>query len=154
MGQALTVTLPEFYSKLTLANIEGMKAELEIVDPPEYEHIINLSGNEITTEKDIKIHNIMLDDEKDVSYEDFKKVMDHVVVLLKQIAEKDEWVLVNCMAGSNRSVSAVICYALSKGWKLKDAIDYVEKRKSETGHRYWNTLGNLIFQEHLETFAS
>jgi protein-tyrosine phosphatase len=152
MGVAHSITLPEIYSKLTLGNIEAARAEIELAkeEDPEYQHIINLSGMELTSEK-ITVHDLPIDDKESLTFGVFSTTMLKAIEILSEAEKNDEWVLVNCMAGCNRSVSAIVCYAvLRKGWKLDDAIEYIKFRKRYIGKESWNTLGNVMFHKHLK----
>lgn len=153
MGTPLSVTLPDFYKNLTLGNIEGVRGEIEIAeeaDELDYHHIINLSGRDVISER-IRVHDLQIDDKESLTFDVFNKTMLKAVEILENAEKTGEGVFVNCLAGCNRSVSAVVCYAvLRKGWKLKDAIEYVNFRKRYIGKPDWDTLGNKTFYRHLQ----
>ena len=89
------------------------------------------------------------------------------VQIIKEAKTKNESVLVNCLAGVNRSCSAIVAYAmLETKYGIKSSTAYIEKMKAAKHDEYiirsmgtaeqgmWDTMTNTSFIRHLMIMIS
>lgn len=127
------------------------------VDPNEEERlsmqvIINLSGTKYKY-RDVTSYFVEFSDDRVMPYKQFKTVVDAVSELLHRHLPKSK-VLIHCGAGTNRSVAAVLGYALKhKNIGLQDGINMIEGYKKEKyPDRIWDTLTNPTFRAFLRQY--
>jgi protein-tyrosine phosphatase len=146
-----SVALPKIYRFLVLANYDYVNRQ------PTYEnfnYIVNLSHHKMrrnTRLEDGQVHNLHMSDDAKQPYHFFKQRMIEVANLIEEAEAGGKNIVVNCLAGCNRSVAAIVAYAVvKKGWKIHHATEYIEQEKVKTyGGRCWDTLTNGKFRQQL-----
>lgn len=161
----LFIHLPHIYEKLTLGNYDYAST---VCYGGIYDHIINLSCRLFPEGHSRKItHNILLHDNKTQHYDNFKKAIMWCVQIIRRAKEKRESVLVNCLAGVNRSCSAIVAFdILENGRSIEESIEYICRVKQEHHDDYieacmgtietgiWDTMNNESFVNHLYLLKS
>lgn len=143
------VSLPAISEYLYLANIVFARESPDILQNMGIAHIINVSNHDVHT--CIPITNITFIDLPDTNYSYLISIVNKIVQKIKWCIDNKYRVLINCTAGSNRSVTAIISYALQYCTPKETAhywIHYIKQRKLQQGYSDWNTLVN----KHLVNF--
>lgn len=139
------VKLPQIYKNLILSDFE-----FSLKNISSKTIIINLCEVELEHPNNNFIYNFKLEDSHNQSYSYFKYIMDQCVHIIK-IAENNNYsVIVNCAAGINRSCSAIVAYAISKGLHIDDTINYIISQKQNKYKNQWHTLTNTQFVQYLK----
>lgn len=141
--------LPQIYKNLILGNFNFSSRNVS-----NNTMIINLCEVKLENPNNKFIYNFRLDDSYNQPYSYFKNIMDQCVKLIK-IAENNNYpVIVNCAAGINRSCSAIVAYAISKGWTVDTTIKYIVSQKQNKYGKLWPTLTNKQFIQYLKKMKS
>lgn len=132
--------LPKIYNYLTLSNFNFSHRNIDknVV-------IINLSGIPLKSNNNKFIYNFLLEDSDYVSYLYFREIMLKCCSILKMAEQKKYRVIVNCMAGVNRSVSVIVAYSITKGYNIDNVIQYIKNEKKNKYNNQWPTLTNKTF---------
>lgn len=116
--------------------------------------IINVSGEKLPKIQGVKIYNFSVHDDHSVVIE--PQTIETIMSIIENAEKEKVGVLINCMAGTNRSPFFAICYALRKypsedrlvkrvNWWIK----YIEYCKMKDGYKVWDTLTNRGFVNRL-----
>jgi hypothetical protein len=136
----MIVGLPMIYEHLYISNLDYVLSN-DIRDTG-INYIINLSNHIISS--DIEQVFISFSDDHNISHKHFSFVIDKVVRHIQYAVDNHKHILVHCNAGVNRSVSAIIAYALVTHQESVDRwVQYIESRKCNAGYPYWDTLTNI-----------
>jgi protein-tyrosine phosphatase len=89
----------------------------------------------------------MADDRGLYTYREFLQIVHRISVSLAKHLRKGP-LLIHCEAGTNRSVCAILAYAMRKShMDLNTAVQYIEQAKNEAfPNRIWDTLTNKTFR--------
>lgn len=133
---ANVVHLPHIHSNLYLCNLAFVK-EKKAIGASQY------------------VDCRLFADDSTMLYESFNK---HVDFLANQIHENlcKGKCIVYCHKGVNRSVSAIIAYAMSvkKYDNVASVIQYIRETKAAEISSYWPTLTNVVFAAYLDVRES
>lgn len=144
------IHLPEIYKKLYLSNYGFVDAGDHLKDEYAFEYVVNMSGDYVQNSKRCMVINVNINDNKNISYHYFKKEILNIVRLIKEASEDRHAILVCCKAGTNRSVSAILAYAmLEKNMSYYDAIRYIVNKKKKS-YCYWDSMTNMKFYHYLQ----
>lgn len=155
------INLFDIYEHLYLSNIKfAILYDNQIYHNNIYNFdiIINLSGEQLPKRKNVKTYNFDIDDKPDFNI--CQKIIDSIIEIINNAENDNLSVLLNCKAGTNRSVFMAITYAK---WKYNEIfktnrenaqywINYIEKQKLNYGYSNWDTLTNLTFLRRLLYF--
>ena len=154
------INLFDIYEHLYLSNINFA----QLYDKPilnniyKFDIIINLSGEKLPKRDNVRTYNY---DFNDIPTFNISQETIYSIIEIINNAENDDLrVLINCKAGTNRSVFMAVTYAK---WKYSDIfknnkenaqywINYIEKQKLRHGYQNWGTLTNLTFMHRLLYF--
>lgn len=144
------VNLHDIYPKLYLSNYEYANS----LRNGEYDIIINMASKKIDKRAvKNKLHYISMKEDKSLTYEEFSRKVDIVCNIICEAEQDGKSVLIHCIAGSNRSVGAVIAYAIShKKMELATAINYFDNKKKNSGFPNWDNLSNLHIYHLLQQY--
>jgi hypothetical protein len=150
--QPKMVVLSELYQYLYLSNLDYAKQPDAELRKAGINYIINVSDQQLLTSID---HiDIEFCDRSNVSYKYFSSILNRIVTVLQQAIEQNRHILIHCVSGTNRSVSACIAYALRNGGgTVDDWIKYIEQQKMEK-YEYWDTLTNETFRRYLMVISN
>uniref|UniRef100_A0A7S3ZCX7 Tyrosine specific protein phosphatases domain-containing protein n=2 Tax=Lotharella globosa TaxID=91324 RepID=A0A7S3ZCX7_9EUKA len=102
----------------------------------------------------VRRFHLPLNDNRALPYREFKRQISSALRVMEACEERKIPVTVSCNKGVNRSAAVVVAYAvLVKGWTLKEALSYVEQRKSHHSSASpttcWDTLTNTLFLKYI-----
>lgn len=142
------IALPEIYPHLYLSNFEYANQPADILQT-NINYIINLSGHQLTN--NIPSISIAFVDSRSDSYDYFISTIDLIIQKILWCINNQLHVLVNCSAGSERSVSSVIAFAIRYTDKKSTDywLQYIENCKIKSGYLYWSSLKNETFLQDL-----
>lgn len=144
------ISLPMIYEHLYLSNLDYALQADSLLMAKGIDFMINVSNHPLKTR--MYSEYIVFSDDANVSYKYFHDRIEKVVEAIKWSVENKRHVLIHCAAGTNRSVSAIIAYALQYCTEKKSVdewIKYIENRKVEKGYMYWDTLTNIRWRKYL-----
>lgn len=115
----------------------------------DYDVIVNI-GSERSYDPHHKMITLHMNDGMDISYQQFRLLLEESTAIISSNIDSGKTVLVNCNAGVNRSVCVVIAYAISIGIELNESIKIIEESKYEKyKKRIWDTLTNKTFRTYI-----
>lgn len=166
--------IPEIYERLYISDLAYGKHLLSkriflndfVHNNFEIDFIINLSGTQLPKSDGTKISHIPIPDDRRLRYHDFCRFVRRFRCVLDKAIADDKKILVLCQAGTTRSASCVISYALhnqrlcgpednQRPLRVESAalvdyyVRYIENRQLNSGHEHWDTLTNQTFLKHL-----
>ena len=147
------IHLPEIYKKLYLGNYAYAYKSLSLNTRYKFDVIINLSGqalpNNNNYQKNIKIYNCKVVDS--VKTKISKTTIEIICEIIKNAEKSNLSILINCLAGINRSSFFAISYALFKYQNSESEvwIQYIKQCKIDSGYINWLTLINQSFVKQL-----
>lgn len=100
----------------------------------------------------MEVHQIPLQDTRSILFKDFYQSFLKVEDLLYQNLVSTKVIIV-CRAGVNRSSVMAAAYAITRGMKCKEAIEYLADRKFEVSPN-WDNLTNIRFRAMLRQLQS
>jgi len=76
--------------------------------------------------------------------QDLSQFFPEAIAFIDEALEKEQGILVHCLAGISRSVTVTVAYLMQKRrWSLNDAYDFVKQRKSNVSPNF-NFMGQLL----------
>lgn len=124
------ITLEPVYKNIYISNLEGIKQLTKVNKNNNY--VVLSVQTEECVDDDRVDNSIKIDDSMVVDQEEFDIFMKNAVEKLTEMAKKNEWVVVNCKAGINRSSAVVVGWMMSE-YKMsyKKALSILKKKKAE-----------------------
>ena len=142
----LKVCLPNIYENLILANYDWVSRFAYDVDI-----VLNMCDIKIPQSSKLSVYNISISDDSKQPYHVFKTAVLQAIEIIENAVETKKSIVVNCLAGVNRSAAIVVAYAvLKKGWDISDAIRYIEEEKNKYRMFIWDTLTNKHFKRYIQ----
>jgi protein-tyrosine phosphatase len=119
---------------------------------PKFDVIINLTDQPVTKRSGVKIINFpIVDEHYYLRFSQNTVKVNAILEILDEIVDKNETVLLCCMAGTNRSPFIAALFGKKHNNKLGQwYIDYIEDEKLLQGYENWDTFSNISYIHRLE----